>query len=123
MWFALFYKAGPQILQTNWFIASVITEIALLFSIRTMLPIGKGGAPAPSIIWLSVLAFLSTITLPLIPLTAHYFEFSTPSLKDYALIISLTIVYLFVTEMVKRPMARFLGLTPPHKNGRIKFGR
>ncbi len=112
MWFGLFYKAGPHILQTNWFIASVITEIALLFSIRTMLPIGKAGFPAPIIMWLSGFAFVSTIVLPIIPLTAHYFEFVTPTKGAYALIISLTLVYLFVTEMVKRPMVRFLGLHP-----------
>jgi Mg2+-importing ATPase len=110
MWFGLFYKEGAQILQTNWFIASVVSEIALLFSIRTMLPIGKAGAPAPIIIWLSGFAFISTLLLPLIPLTAHYFEFTPPSWGDYALIISLTLLYFVVTEMVKRPMVRFLGL-------------
>ncbi len=112
MWFGLFFMEGPAVLQTNWFIASVITEIVLLFSIRSMLPIEKAGLPAPTLIWLSGLAFITTLALPMIPLTAYYFEFIIPSLSDMALIVSLAFVYLIVTEMVKRPLGRFLKLSP-----------
>lgn len=108
LWFGLFFREGAGVLQTNWFMASVITEIALLFSIRSLLPIEKAGLPSPLVMWLSAGAFVSTIALPLIPLTAHYFEFITPSWTDLALILSLTGVYLIITEMVKRPVARFL---------------
>lgn len=108
MWFGLFYEDGPGVLQTNWFIASVVTEIILLFSIRSMLPIEQAGWPSPVVIWLSAIAFVLTITFPLIPLTAHYFEFVTPQNQDIALIIFLALLYLIVTEVVKRPIARFL---------------
>lgn len=111
LWFGLFFREGAGVLQTNWFMASVITEIVLLFSIRSMLPIEKVGLPAPLIIWLAAAAFFSTIALPFIPLTAHYFEFIAPSWHDLLLILSLTVVYLIVTELVKRPVARFLKLT------------
>lgn len=108
MWFALFFREGAEVLQTNWFIASVITEIILLFSIRSMLPIEKAGLPAPIIIWLSSAAFLITIALPIIPFTAHYFEFITPTWSDIALILTLTGLYLLVTEAVKRPVGKFV---------------
>jgi len=108
MWFGLFYQEGPAILQTNWFVASVLTEILILFSIRSMLPIEKAGLPAPIILWLSGFAVLSTILIPIIPFTAHYFEFVTPTWADFGLILFLTGVYLVVTEIVKRPLGRFL---------------
>ena len=108
MWFGLFFREGAGVLQTNWFIASVLTEIVLLFSIRSMLPIRKAGLPAPLIIWLSAFAFSAAVTIPMIPLTAHYFEFITPSWSDLGLIISLTFMYLIVSEMVKQPVAKFL---------------
>ena len=88
MWFGLFYKEGAGVLQTNWFIASVITEIVLLFSIRSMLPIRKSRVASSLIIWLSVFAFSAAVTLPIIPATAHYFEFTTPSWSNLGLIIS-----------------------------------
>jgi len=108
MWFALFFRDGAGVLQTNWFIASVITEIILLFSIRSMLPIEKSGWPAPVIVWLSASAFVAAVAIPMIPFTAHYFEFVSPSWHNLFLILSLAGVYFVVTEAVKRPVARFL---------------
>lgn len=110
MWFGLFYKEGAAILQTNWFIASVLTELVLIFSIRSLLPIEKAGLPAKSIIWLSIVALGTTLLIPFIPLTAYYFEFVRPSLTDLSLILALTVVYFIVTEFVKRRIGRFLEL-------------
>lgn len=108
MWFGLFYQAGPAVLQTNWFIGSVLTEILILLSLRSMLPVEKSGRPAPVILWLSGFAILSTILIPMIPVTARYFEFTPPSWAHLGLIVSLAVVYLVVTEIVKRPLMRFL---------------
>jgi Mg2+-importing ATPase len=72
------------------------------------LPIERAGYPAPIILWLSGFALVMAILIPMVPLTAHYFSFTPPSLADLALIISLAVVYLVVTEVVKRPLARFL---------------
>ena len=108
MYFLLFYKISPEVLQTNWFIASVLTELLLLFSIRSMLPIEKAGKPAPLIIWLSLGAIALTIALPLIPLTANFFQFLPPTPAHLGLIVLLALTYFVVSEMVKRPLARYL---------------
>lgn len=110
MWFGLFFREGPAVLQTNWFIGSVLTEILILLSLRSMLPIEKSGRPASIILWLSGFAIISTILIPIIPITAQYFEFTPPSWSDLGFIISLSLVYLVVTEIVKRPLMRFLKL-------------
>lgn len=67
LYFGLFYRISPEVLQTNWYIASVITELLLLLSIRSMLPIEKAGWPAPLIVLLSAVAFVITLALPMIP--------------------------------------------------------
>lgn len=108
MWFGLFFKDAPEVLQTNWFIASVITEIFLLVSIRSMLPIEKAGYPAPIIVGLSVFAFIAALALPTIPYTAELFGFTPPTFTHLALIVSLAFVYLITSELVKRPLARFV---------------
>lgn len=107
-YFALFYNISPEVLQTNWFIASVVTEILLIISIRSMLPIEKAGLPANNIIFLSLFALTMTLLLPIIPTTAHFFEFTPPSPKHLIIIVLLAILYLIITEMVKRPLVRFL---------------
>ncbi len=108
IYFALFYHISPEVLQTNWFMASVLTEIVLILSIRSMLPIEKAGLPAPIILILSGFAILTTITLPLIPFTAAFFEFTKPSLWHIALIVGLAFLYLVVSELVKRPLGRIV---------------
>ena len=106
--FGLFYRISPEVLQTNWFIASVITEILLMLSIRSMLPITKAGWPAPSIVVLSVIAVVLALTLPILPWSAAFFEFKRPTLAHLGLILGIVISYLIVTELVKRPLMRFL---------------
>lgn len=108
IYFALFYRISQEVLQTNWFIASVITEILFIFSIRTMLPIRKAGLPAPIISFLSLTALILAIILPIIPVTANFFEFTIPSLQHLGIIIGLSFVYLIVTEMIKKPLNKFL---------------
>ncbi|MBP9836756.1 MAG: HAD-IC family P-type ATPase [Candidatus Pacebacteria bacterium] len=112
MWFALFYKMSPEILQTNWFIASVITEILLLFSIRSMLPLEKAGWPAKPIIVLSAVAFVLALALPMIPVTAEFFGFTPPTLTHFMIIISLAVIYLITTEITKRILVKFLKNQP-----------
>ncbi|MBN1561508.1 HAD-IC family P-type ATPase [candidate division KSB1 bacterium] len=108
IYFALFYRISPAVLQTNWFIGSVVTEILLMLSIRSMLPIEKAGRPASLIVVLSAAALLITLALPMIPWTTTFFEFTTPSAAHLGLIVALAVLYLIVTELVKRPLARSL---------------
>ena len=108
IYFGLFYRISPEVLQTNWYIASVLTELLLIFSIRSMLPIEKAGRPAPIVVGLSAGAFALAIALPFIPLTAEFFEFTTPTATQLALIFGLAVLYLIVNEIAKRPLARFL---------------
>ncbi len=101
LYFGLFYMISPQVLHTNWFIASVLTEILLLFSIRSYLPIYRAGMPAPCIVWLSAAAFIATITIPFMEVTATFFEFTPPTLSHLGLIVGLAFLYLAVSEAVK----------------------
>jgi Mg2+-importing ATPase len=108
IYFGLFYRISPEVLQTNWFIASVITELLLMVSIRSMLPIEKAGWPAPLVVFISAVAFAITLALPMIPWTATLFGFTRPTAAHLVLIMALALLYLVTTELVKRPLARFL---------------
>lgn len=101
IFFGLFFRISPEVLQTNWFMASVLTEILLLFSIRSYLPIYRAGWPAPIITVLSGIGLLATITLPLVPVTATFFGFVAPTGAQLILIVGLALIYLVLTEVVK----------------------
>ena len=110
IYFGLFYRISPEVLQTNWFIGSVVTELMLIFSIRSLLPIEKAGWPALSVVAISVFAFGLTIALPTIPQSAAFFGFQPPTRVHLAMILSLAVAYLVATEAIKRPLIRALSV-------------
>lgn len=108
MFFALFYKISPQVLQTNWFIGSVLTELVFVFSIRTKLPIFKASIPSRPLLLLSGLAFVTAIILPFTGIGHTVFGFITPHMQHLWLVLLLTGGYFISTEFVKRLYYRFV---------------
>ncbi len=106
IFFALFFRSDPTVLQTNWFIGSILTELVLIFSIRTKKPMWRAKAPSSILLGLSAAAFILTILLPLLPVTSQLFRFRPPSADVLALILALVGAYFVVTEIVKRVFVR-----------------
>ncbi len=99
--FSLFYRAQPAILQTNWFVTSVLVEISFFYSIRTTLPFYK--APRPSWIVASLSAMVAIITLAL-PFTAFgqkFLHFTPLSANNLLLIGIIVACYFIITDLVK----------------------
>lgn len=101
IFFGFFYKISPGILQTNWFIGSILTELVLLFSIRTKLPFYKAAFPSKTVLGLSLIAFLITLVLPFTLIGQNIFHFIAPSKKHLTLILGLVGVYFACSEVVK----------------------
>ncbi len=101
-YFAIFKDLSPSGLQTNWFIGSIITELLFLFSIRTRGFLLRGARPAGVIIGLSVLAAAATIAIPYTTFGQRIFQFISPSWQQLVLILGVALVYLIVTEAVKK---------------------
>jgi Mg2+-importing ATPase len=99
--FAMFYKISPEVLQTNWFISSILTELVFLFSIRTKKSMFKTVRPSNMIIILSSIAVLLTFAIPFTAWGQNIFEFIAPSFYHLVLIVAVTIIYLFCSELLK----------------------
>lgn len=109
IFFVLFYKISPQVLQTNWFIGSILTELVFLFAIRTHLSIFKAVKPSLTLIFLSLAAFVVAIILPFTIFGQKVFEFITPTLHDISTILVITLAYFVTTECVKVLYYKFIG--------------
>lgn len=107
IYFAYFKGQGATGLQTNWFMGGIVTELLLLFSIRTRGWSFRARRPSGAILWLTLTALVGTLVLPLIPFMREIFKFSLPTKQDYAVIIIIAILYFFVTEVVKKFYYRF----------------
>lgn len=101
IFFALFYRQGSQILQTNWFIGSVLTELALIYSVRTHLFFLRTKAPSIILTLLCIFAVIVAIAIPFTGVGLSWFRFVEPSMRDIYVILGVVAAYFIITELVK----------------------
>ncbi|TFG35350.1 MAG: HAD family hydrolase, partial [Parcubacteria group bacterium] len=101
IFFGIFHKLTPALLQSLWFIESILTEILLIFSVRTSKFFLKSKRPSFPLTALSVLTILVTVSLPFTKVGREFFHFASPSLPQLFIVFSLLVSYLIVSEAVK----------------------
>jgi len=107
IFFVLFYKISPSVLQTNWFIGSALTELVFLFSIRTRFFMFKAKRASTALIVLTLLSYLVASILPFTQFGHTFFMFTSPTLLHFAMIILIVVLYLIASEAVKLLYYRF----------------
>lgn len=98
--FGAFLYAGDGVLQTNWFVVSVLTELVFLFSVRTPGLFFKS-RPSNTLLALTGLAFVVAIALPYSLVGSDVFHFIAPQKHQLFLIFGIVIGYFVTTETVK----------------------
>ena len=99
--FAFFYRISPQVLQTNWFIESILTELVLIFSLRTHLIFYKARFPSIFLLLLSIIAFIITIGLPFTEFGQTFFGFIKPTFQQLTVVMVVVILCVIATEVTK----------------------
>jgi Mg2+-importing ATPase len=99
--FGLFYKEGPAALQTAWFILSLVTEIILIFSLRTKFFFWKTRRPSWSLIVLSVIALGICLYITRSSIGNSVFHFTPENGHILAVVAVLSLLYFITTETVK----------------------
>ncbi len=111
IFFGIFYRISPEALQTYWFIGSVLTELILIFSLRSKRFCLRAPGPSLSLLLLAGTTFLLAIVLPFIRLGRELFSFITPSAYYLILVLSVVAVYFISTETIKLLYYRKFGHT------------
>jgi Mg2+-importing ATPase len=101
IFFGIFFNQGERSIQTHWFLLSVLTELAIIFSVRTRKFFLLAKSPSLILISLSILVFVVSFTLPFTKFGQDYFYFISPTLQTILIIISLGLAYLLSNEIVK----------------------
>ncbi|MBN1162146.1 cation-transporting P-type ATPase [Patescibacteria group bacterium] len=110
--FGIFRNYGESSLQTYWFIGSILTELVLIYSIRT-----KGwffkikNLPSKTILILTIIAGFITVYIPFTNLGIEVFKFITPSMDKLLIIFAVVIGYLVSTEFVKKIYYKYLNFS------------
>lgn len=97
--FSLFVGSGESVLQTAWFIDSVITELLLIYSLRTKLPFYKSKKVSKILFYLIIGSIISAIGIPII--FKEQFGFSYLLTRHYLILLSITGIYFIASESIK----------------------
>ena len=114
--FAMFYREGPAALQTAWFMLSLLTEIILIFSLRTRSFFLAARRPSWALIGLSVFALVIAFGIVESSIGRDVLHFAPESGHIIVVVIGLAVLYFITTECVKRyyvrhfEVARFKGI-------------
>lgn len=102
-----FAGEAPEIFRTGWFLESLLTELCILFVIRTYRPFYRS-RPGPLLLWSGVAVMLVALALPYLPF-ARIFGFVPLPPLILAAILAITVTYVAVSEASKRLFYRHLG--------------
>ena len=114
IFFSIFYKQPAEVIQTLWFIESIITEILLIFIIRTKHKFWKAKRPSIWLLSFAIIDGLFVIILPFLSIGQEWFHFITPPIIPLLIVLLCTIFYFFASEAVK---LIFFHYWKPKKNG------
>ncbi|MDP3882434.1 MAG: HAD-IC family P-type ATPase [Candidatus Staskawiczbacteria bacterium] len=101
IFFALLRNNAPAVIQTLWFIESVLTELILIFLVRTMHPAWKAKKPSFPLVFLSVLAVTAVIILPFLGFGQRVLHFVTPPIAPLIVVLLLISAYAVLSEITK----------------------
>jgi len=99
--FGALFRVSPETLQTAWFLLSVLTEVILIFSLRTRLTFFKAKRASWVLTTLSLGALAVAFILPFIPMVAQAMSFVQPKPELLLFVAVLALGYFFATEAVK----------------------
>ncbi len=101
IFFAFFIHKQPAVLQTNWFILNILTELTLIYSIRTRGPFYKARRPSLTLMGLTLAVACITFALPFSSWGRELFQFIRPNAHSIFIVCIITVAYFFTTETVK----------------------
>ena len=103
---ALLYLVGksPELFRTGWFVESLLTELCIIFIIRTYKPFFHSH-PSHMLTGLAFAVGIMTLVLPYLPLAA-VFGFCPLPPPVLVLILIITALYILVSELTKQSFYR-----------------
>jgi len=94
----------PELFRTGWFVESLLTELLIVFVIRTYKPLHRS-RPGSLLVWSTLPIVVLTLALPYLPHGALFGLMPLPG-TVLAAVLGITLLYLAATEYAKRGFYR-----------------
>lgn len=101
IFFAVFNRQAPAVIQTLWFIESILTEILLIFIIRTRGIFYKAKMPSFWLFLFTIIDGVFIIALPFLKFGQNWFHFVSPPIFQLFIVFFLVANYFVISELVK----------------------
>ena len=101
IFFAIFFKQAPATIQTLWFIESILTELLLIFIIRTRKKFWKAKMPSFWLMFLAGIDAIFIVALPFLKIGQTWFHFVALPILPLLIVFLEIIAYFWVSEFVK----------------------
>jgi len=93
-------RGSPELFRTGWFVESLLTELFILFVLRTYRPFYKS-RPGRWLLWSALAVVVLTVLLPFLPFAALFGFVPLPA-PVMAAVLGITAVYVVVSELTKQ---------------------
>lgn len=101
VFFGLFYHLAPALLQTSWFIESLLAELVFVFSVRTHGPFFKASMPSWTLLGFSIGMGALGVLLPFTYFGQRVFSFVPLEIHLLSTIGIIIVAYFIATDVVK----------------------
>jgi len=105
------FGAGAALFQTGWFVESMVTQVLVVFCIRTR-RLAFRSRPGRFLVGTTVGAVALALALPLLPV-GRWFGFVPPPPLFFAYLLAATLAYLLLVEVAKIPFYRMFARAKP----------
>ncbi len=107
IFFAILHTQEPAVIQTLWFIESVLTELILIFIIRTKYRVWKAKRPPFLLLALAVGSGLFALLIPFFAFGRELFHFAVPPMVPLLIVFGLLVAYAISSEITKLVYFKF----------------
>ena len=107
----LLLQADQALFRTGWFVESLVTQILMIFAVRTRRHL-FASRPHAAVVSLALGTAALTLALPFLPIVGKWFEFVPPPAIYFTFLLAVVAAFLVITELVKRA---FYARIPGHR--------
>lgn len=112
----LLFHAGEDLFRTGWFVESLVTQILMIFAVRTRRSL-FASRPHRAVIGLAIGGAVLTLALPFLPGVSLWFQFVHPPALYFGFLTAIVAAFLVMIELVKRMF--YARLTAAPRGSRI----
>lgn len=94
------FDADATLFRTAWFVASLLTELAVVLVLRTRGPALRS-RPGRVLLWSTLVTIAVALAIPFLPSVARVFGFVPLPSHVLAMVLGIAVAYLLITEVAK----------------------